>query len=477
MRWYESPAKVGLVVALLRQQWEEVGFASIPSARIAARRSVIFANTISLAMTPRRISGTFDVLPDDQPASGIPGSAAWRWLETTVRDAFRMHGYDEIRTPVIEPTELIARGVGSTTDIVQKEMFAFERGSTQYVLRPEVTAPVVRAYHEHNLKQKGGVQRLFYVGPCFRAERPQKGRYRQFHQFGAETLGSDQPAADAESIVLLLAILRRLGLRELTVRLNSLGDPDDRTLFRDALVAHLTPHADQLSETSRGRLATNPLRILDTKSESEQALLVGAPSMPDFLSDDARAHHDRVKALLTAAGVDFVEDPTLVRGLDYYGRTSFEIESPNLGAQSAVAGGGRYDGLSETLGAQATPAVGFACGIERILLALQAEGVELPQSPAPSVYVLGLGDDASTAAFELAHRLRASDVPTMLSLKGGSLKSQMKEADRRNARFVVLIGDDELAQQSASVRDMTASDQTTVALADLPDYLTAALAR
>jgi histidyl-tRNA synthetase len=441
-----------------------------------AARPVIFAAVFLLTMTPTSIPGTFDVLPDDQ-RSGIPGTAAWQWLEGVVRQTCARFGYDEIRTPILEPTELVARGVGAATDIVQKEMFAFEKGSTQYVLRPEVTAPVVRAYHEHHLAQKGGVQRLFYIGPCFRAERPQKGRYRQFHQFGVETIGSDSPAADAECLVLLLTLLEALGLRDLSVRLNSLGDPSDRSAFRSALVDYLTPHRDALSETSRARLASNPLRILDTKIEAERELLADAPSLSDFLSDDARDHHDQVRALLTAAGITWTDDSTLVRGLDYYGRTAFEIESPHVGAQSAVAGGGRYDGLSDTLGAPATPAVGFAAGIERVLLALGAQNAQLPQAPAPAVYALGLGERASRSVFALAGELRAAGVPTMLSLKGGSLKSQMKEAARREARFVVLLGDDELDQDVVALRDMGQSEQTTVPRADLIRHLTAALAR
>src|SRR5690606_5189820 len=262
-----------------------------------------------------------------------------------------------------------------------------------YVLRPEITAPVMRAYLQHHLDQRGGVQKLFYIGPCFRAERPQKGRYRQFHQFGCEVIGSEDARADAETIAVMMAVYRAFGIAEYRLRLNSLGDAESRPRYREALRAYLEPYADQLSETSRRRLEANPLRILDTKDERERRLLDDAPRLVDFIDDASRAHYEEVKGLLSDLGVAYEEDPFLVRGLDYYTRTAFELESPNLGAQSALAGGGRYDLLAVEIGAkQPVPAVGFAAGMERLFLALDAQGVELPASPRPDAFFVALGD-------------------------------------------------------------------------------------
>ena len=342
--------------------------------------------------TFKSIPGTFDVLPDGHSSGGdtVAPSRMWRFLESVVHDTMARYGAGEIRTPILEPTDLIARGIGALSDIVTKEMFAFERGSTHYVMRPEVTAPVMRAYLQHNLAQKGGTQRLYYIGPCFRAERPQKGRYRQFHQFGLEVIGSEDARADAEAIASLRDVLSGLGLQQYTLRINSLGDADSRPAYKQALVEYLTPMADELSDISRKRLESNPLRILDTKSEKEQALLKDAPLLSDFIDSESRDHHEQVKAYLSDVGIDFVEDPFLVRGLDYYSRTAFEFESPLLGAQSSIAGGGRYDLLSKEVGSkQIVPAVGFAAGMERILLACAAEGIAGPEAarvddPAPT---------------------------------------------------------------------------------------------
>lgn len=413
----------------------------------------------------RNIPGTFDILPSAQTSSDdlIAGSRAWQHVEDVIRRVMHRYGAQEIRTPILEPTELIARGVGQLTDIVSKEMFAFERGDTHYVLRPEVTAPVMRAYLQHNLAQLGGVQRLFYIGPCFRAERPQKGRYRQFHQFGVEYIGSDDPRADAETILMAIDIYRELGLSDFTVRLNSLGDAASRPRYKEALVAYLTPLADQLSETSRQRLEGNPLRILDTRNPDERALLAGAPRLSDFLDDASRAHHAAVKACLDGAGVSYVEDPFLVRGLDYYTRTAFEIESPVLGAQGTLAGGGRYDLLATDVGSkQPVPAVGFAAGMERLFLALGRAGVELPAYEPPDMFVVALGDAATTWTFDAVNALRRKGMRVMYDLKGRSMKAQMREANRQNAPRVLIVGDEELTAGKVIVKDMQTSEQTTV---------------
>jgi len=423
----------------------------------------------------QNIKGTFDILPDaytDDGGTRVAASTEWRHVEATVRDVMRRHNFEEIRTPVLEPTELVARGVGESTDIVQKEMFAFERGDTQYVLRPEITAPVVRSFLQHHLDQRGGVQKLFYIGPCFRAEQPQKGRYRQFHQFGIEILGADEPRADAETIAVLMALCEALGLSDLRLRLNTLGTPERREEYVEALRDFLEPHADALSETSRRRLERNPLRILDTKKEHEQEILREAPTLIDFVNEASRAHYDTVKRLLDDLDVDYEEDPHLVRGLDYYTETTFELEHPGLGAQSALAGGGRYDRLAEVLGSDApVPAVGFAAGMERLFLALNAADVELPETPAPDVFIATLGEEAERWVFRTAQTLRAEGLHVAHDLMGRSLKAQMKEANRQQAPYAMIIGGNELEAEAATVKEMKSGAQEEVAFSELPEYL------
>ena len=423
----------------------------------------------------QNIRGTFDILPDaytDDGGTRIASSAEWRHVESTVRDVMRRHNFEEIRTPILEPTELVARGVGESTDIVQKEMFAFERGDTRYVLRPEITAPVVRSFLQHHLDQRGGVQKLFYLGPCFRAEKPQKGRYRQFHQFGIEILGADEARADAETIAVLMAICEALGLSRLNLRLNTLGTPERRAEYVEALRGYLTPYADELSDTSRRRLERNPLRILDTKVEHEQKLLRDAPQLIDFVGDESLAHYDEVKGLLDDLGLEYEEDPHLVRGLDYYTETTFELEHPGLGAQSALAGGGRYDRLAEVLGSDdPVPAVGFAAGMERVFLALDAAEVDLPGTPTPDVFIAALGEEAEQWVFRTSQELRAAGLHVAHDLKGRSLKAQMKEANRQNAPYALIIGGNELEAEAATVKEMESGEQVEVPFAELPPFL------
>lgn len=416
------------------------------------------------------IKGTFDILPDEYVADGttIFGSSSWNFVESRLRETFQRFGMKEIRTPILEPTELIARGVGQLTDIVSKEMFAFERGDTNYVLRPEITAPVMRAYLEHHLDQKGGAQRLFYVGPCFRAERPQKGRYRQFHQFGCEIIGTPDPRADAEVIAAMMAVYRSFGILDTRLRLNSLGDAESRPRYREALKTYLEPYAGELSEVGRQRLQTNPLRILDTKDEKERRLLEGAPILSDYIDDESRHHFDQVKLLLGDLGVTFEEDALLVRGLDYYTRTAFELESANLGAQSALAGGGRYDLLAKEIGSEENvPAVGFAAGMERLFLALAAQNISFPERLDPDVFFVALGEEAERWAFKTANVFRAEGLSAGIDLKGRSMKAQMREANRQRARFAVIVGQDELTSGVAQVKNMQTGEQKNVTFSDL----------
>ena len=426
-------------------------------------------------MTFQNIKGTFDILPDaytDEGGTRVAPSAEWRYVEDTVRDVMERYNLDEIRTPILEPTELVARGVGESTDIVQKEMFAFERGDTNYVLRPEVTAPVVRAFLQHHLEQRGGVQKLFYIGPCFRAEQPQKGRYRQFHQFGVEIMGTDDARADAETIAIMTAIYDALGISDTSLRINTLGTPDRREEYIDAFQDYLEPYADELSETSRRRLERNPLRVLDTKLEHEQAILQDAPKLIDFVSDESRAHYDRVKGLLADLDVSYEEDPYLVRGLDYYTETTFELESEALGAQSALAGGGRYDRLAEVLGSdKPVPAVGFAAGMERLFLALDAADITLPGAPQADVFIAALGEEAERWVFRTTQELRDAGLHVALDLKGRSLKAQMKEANRQNADYTLIIGGNELEAEEATVKDMKSGEQAAVPFETLLEFL------
>ena len=420
------------------------------------------------------IRGTFDILPDTQDSGKqlVPGAAMWRHLEERVRGVMARFGFEEIRTPILEPLGLIARGVGLTTDIVQKEMFVVQRGDEDYVLRPEVTAPVMRSYLQHSLGQRGGAQRLYYIGPCFRAERPQKGRFRQFHQFGIELIGPDGPLADAEAIACLLAVYDAFGITGTRLRINSLGDSESRSRYREALKAYFEPFRDRLSETSRQRLETNPLRILDTKSEDERALLVDAPRFTEFLGDEARSHFETVKLRLGSLGIRYVEDPMLVRGLDYYTGVVFELESDDLGSQSALAAGGRYDGLAESVGGkQPVPAVGWAAGVERLFMALQGSGYAFPEPDRPDVFLVGLGEEAQTWVLVEAQRLREVELRVEYDLMGRSMKSQMKEANRQRARFAVIVGEDELASGIATVRDLDSSEQSGVEFSELTEQL------
>ena len=404
--------------------------------------------------------GTKDILPD--------AVGAWTYVENVIRDICARYGYHEIRTPIFEHTELFQRGIGDGTDVVDKEMYTFtDRGDRSLTLRPENTASAVRAYLQNKLYADGGLQKLFYVGSMFRYDRPQAGRMREFHQFGVEAIGGESPAVDAEAILLAYDFLTALGLKGLTLKLNSVGCPTCRPVYRERLQAYFKEHLSTLCDDCQSRYTERPMRILDCKVDADKPFMVGAPAITDCLCTECAEHFAAVQSHLTNAGVTYELDTRLVRGLDYYTRTAFEIAYPPLGAQSAVAGGGRYDGLVEELGGNPTPAVGFAAGLERVLLALEQQNL-LPESPpAADVFFIVLGDAAATAAFPLLHDLRQSGVRALMDYAGRSMKAQMKQANKSGARYAVILGEDELAQGTAVVRDMVQSTQETWSLDDM----------
>lgn len=404
-------------------------------------------------------TGMVDLLPGE--------TEKWQYMESVVREVARRYHFKEIRTPILEPTEMIARGVGQLTDIVSKEMFAFDRGDDHYVLRPEGTASVCRAYIQHHLDQRGGAQRLFYIGPMFRAERPQKGRQRQFHQFGAEILGSADPLADAEVIAFMVDVYHLVGITNMKLKINSVGDPESRQRYKETLIAYFTPLRDKLSEVSKTRLEVNPMRILDSKEEEDQAWIADAPVITDYLNEDCRQHYAQVKTHLSALGIAYVEQPRLVRGLDYYTKTAFELTSPDLGSQDALGGGGRYDLLVEELGGAPTPAVGFASGLERLFIACEALGLPLGTPAKPQVYIACHGEAARAWAIQQAAGLRKQSISCLFDTGGRSMKAQMKEADREGARWCIIVGDTELTNGQFVLRNMFTSTEETLDLATI----------
>ncbi|MDI5984736.1 histidine--tRNA ligase [Halomonas sp. M4R5S39] len=412
----------------------------------------------------------------------LPGqSALWQYFEGQVRVLMQRYGYDEIRTPIVEQTALFARSIGEVTDIVEKEMYTFEdRNGDSLTLRPEGTASCVRAAMEHGLLHNQ-TQRLWYQGPMFRHERPQKGRYRQFHQVGVETFGLDGPDIDAEVILLSARLWQQLGLFEhVTLELNSLGSSAARAAYRELLVAYFERHHALLDEDSRRRLTSNPLRILDSKNPDMAEMLAGAPKLMDHLDDASREHFEQLTALLDAAGIDYVINPRLVRGLDYYGRTVFEWTTTALGSQGTVCAGGRYDGLVEQLGGKPTPAVGFAMGIERLILLLETLAL-VPEGARGELdlYLLPMDDAATRQALLLGERLRGElpGLRAQLHCGGGSFKSRIKKADRSGARLALLLGEDELAQGTATLKFLREErEQLSLPQAELKATLASLLA-
>ena len=403
------------------------------------------------------VRGMNDFLPD--------AAEALSRFEMLVRDWLGRYGYRELRTPILEQTGLFKRAIGEVTDIVEKEMYTFvdELNGESLTLRPEGTASAVRAVVQHNLLYDGG-KRLWYTGPMFRHERPQKGRYRQFHQVGVEALGFDGPDIDAELIVMCADLWRTLGVAP-TLQLNTLGDVESRQRHRAKLVAYFEAHADQLDEDSQRRLHSNPLRILDSKNPALQALNDAAPQLMDELDDAARGHFDALQSLLRAHNIAYQINPRLVRGLDYYNRTVFEWVTDQLGAQGTLCAGGRYDGLVEQLGGKPAPAAGFAMGIERLQALMELSGQTL-STPGPDAYIVHVGDTAQTWAWQVASALRTAACTTVLHCGGGSFKSQMKKADASRARYAVIIGDDEAAAQQLTIKPLReAAEQVRVDLA------------
>ena len=408
--------------------------------------------------------GMVDILPDE--------IRKWQYLENLIREEAEKFNLEEIRTPIMEQTELIVRGLGQLTDIVSKEIFSFSRGEDNYVLRPELTAPVVRSYVENHLDQRGGSQKLFYIGPMFRAERPQKGRQRQFHQFGVEVIGSDDPVADVEVIAFMIHIYNKVGIKNTTLKLNSIGDPESRDKYKEALKSHLKPNFDKLSEVSQKRFEKNPLRILDSKEEEDQPFIESAPVITDYLSEESLAHYNKVKEYLQDLEIEFEEDPYLVRGMDYYTQTAFELISPDLGAQDALAGGGRYDLLVEEIGGQPTPAVGFAAGMERLMIACEELDIQLGTTKEVDVYVVTLGDEARKWGLKQLPLLRSNNLSATMDYMGRSMKAQMKDANRENARYTLIVGGNELAEGKFTLRNMRESEEQSLSLEEIIEKLT-----
>lgn len=412
-------------------------------------------------MALRAVRGMNDILP----AAIRP----WQRFERAFGEHMARYGYGEVRTPLIEATELFHKQIGETTDVVEKEMYSFERHGDQLTVRPEATASCARAYVEHSVHAKEPISRWYYMGPMFRGERPAKGRYRQFHQAGAELYGDAGPASDAEMIEMVTSLLRGLGLQEFTVHVNSIGSGDLRPRYRKALVEYFTPHLALLSEDSKRRLETNPLRILDSKAPQDQALAQGAPSTLDLLDEADKAHWEGLLEHLRALDVPFAVDTRLVRGLDYYTRTLFEIRTSlgELGAQSAIAGGGRYDHMIENLGGPSIPAIGFALGTERLLSVLP----ELPAQANPASYVVPMTDAALASGLLLARDLRKLGLSVLVDTKRGSLKAMLRRADAVGARTALLLGDDELGSGEVTVKNLAEHSQAKVRRDALADAL------
>ena len=424
-------------------------------------------------MQAQRAEGTKDLIGRDM--------RAWRHMQEVAAEVFEPYGFDMIETPAIEQLDVFVHGIGQSTDVVRKEMFRVFSGANfarvleegtdaklkakqRLALRPEGTAGVVRAVVENNLVPQGATPfKAYYAEAMFRGERPQKGRLRQFHQVGIEWLGAPDPAADAECIIMLMEFYKRLGfdLSKLRLLINSMGDPACRPAYRDAVRDFILDHADEMCDECRERAELNPLRAFDCKNDHCREVMKAAPLMRDNLCDDCRCHYEQVKRYLDAAGIEYVEDPTLVRGLDYYTRTVFEVEAPGAGVGS-IGGGGRYDGLVELEGGKPTPGVGFAVGFERVMLALEAFGADMASGIEPCVYVANAGSELRGEVFALTHELRAAGIRTEADYQGRSLKSQFKQADKLDARLILVIGGDELAAGKVKVRNMVTHDEELV---------------
>ena len=411
--------------------------------------------------------GTQDILPGQ--------TEKWQKVEQIIRELCNVYRYKELRTPMFEATELFQRSVGETTDVVQKEMYTFEdRGGRSLTLRPEGTASAVRSYVEHKMfGQADQPVKLYYTGPMFRYERQQAGRYRQFVQFGVEAIGSADPAIDAEVISLAMDVYASVGLKDLKLVINSLGDKETRDAHRTALINHFEPSISEFCSDCQKRLAKNPLRILDCKVDREHPLMASAPALTDYLTEDSAKYFDQVKNYLETLGISYEVDPNLVRGLDYYNHTAFEIMSTSsgFGSITTLCGGGRYNGLVEEVGGPDMPGIGFALSIERLLLALEAEGVTLDIEDGLDMYVVAMGEEAKVKAVELVSSFRAKGISADMDYLDRKMKAQMKAADRANAKFVIVLGETELEEQAVNVKTMETGDQTKVEFGHLVQYV------
>ncbi len=415
-----------------------------------------------MAIATKAVKGTTDILPSEVYKN--------QFIEQTVLDIAAKFGFREIRTPVFEHTELFQRGVGETTDVVQKEMYTFDdKGGRSITLRPEGTAGAVRAFLEHGLFNEALPQKLCYVQNCYRYEKPQAGRWREFQQFGVETLGAASPAADAEIISLANEIFAFLGIEGVELHINSIGCPECRKVYHNALREYFGAHRDELCGTCLERLEKNPMRILDCKSPICKEICNGAPVITDYLCDECSAHFESVKKYLDAMNIEYTVDPRIVRGLDYYTRTVFEFISNQIGAQGTVCGGGRYDGLVEELGGPHVPSLGFGMGTGRLFMLLEAQGIELPAPSACELYIAPMGEAATVKAMSLVSDLRAGGISAQTDIVGRSLKAQMKYADKLGAKYTMVLGDDEIEKGEATVKDMSGGESEILPLDGLED--------
>lgn len=410
-----------------------------------------------MALITKKIKGTEDVLPKD--------SYRWQFVEDVMRRESKAYGFKEIRTPVFEHTELFQRGVGQTTDVVQKEMYTFDtKGGESVTLRPEGTAGAARAVLEHSLENDGLPIKASYFVSCYRYEKPQAGRLREFHQFGVEEYGTQSPIADAEIICVAQSIFDRLGIKQLRLEINSIGCPTCRAEYHKALREYFGARKEELCDTCNSRLEKNPMRILDCKSPICSKIAEGAPKITDYLCDECREHFEQVQKYLDVAGVEYTVNPTIVRGLDYYTKTVFEFVTDFIGAQGTVCGGGRYDGLIEELGGKHLPSLGFAMGMERLLMLMDKQGIEIPEPSSCDLYVATMGDKAKEKAFSLIKSVRDCGLIAETDVVGRGLRPQMKYADKIGAKFSLVLGDNEIEQNSAEVKNMTTGEKTTLAL-------------
>ncbi|OCL25140.1 histidine--tRNA ligase [Orenia metallireducens] len=409
--------------------------------------------------------GTKDIFPED--------TVKWQYLENLTKKIFSSYNYKEIRTPIFEETALFQRGIGETTDIVEKEMYTFEdKGGRSITLRPEGTASVVRAFLENKIYGQAQPTKYFYIGSMFRYERPQAGRYREFHQLGAEVLGADNPAIDAEIISLGIHLLEELGLKDLELHLNSVGCPECRKAYREKMVDYFKPYLEELCSDCQNRYKRNPLRILDCKADRDKEFMAKAPKIYEELCEECETHFASVKKHLDLLGIDYILDANLVRGLDYYTKTAFEVIYKGLGAQDTIFGGGRYDGLAEEIGGKDIPGIGFAMGMERILLTIEEQGIELPIDDSIDLFITTIGERAEEEAFKYLAKLRKADLKVEMDYLGRSVKSQMKAADRSNANYSIILGEDELDNGVATIKNMKSGEQVEIKLENLVEEMT-----